>query len=147
MIVCFPSNVFERIGPVEQQLLDAATRMLETFEGICAALHGADRPSAAQLPRSLTGRLPGALREYMARFGAWRAPDEARLAGRIERALLAVLQAQAQLAAEGAAGSGVGAELAVQAGRLREKLGQIGGAGAVERVEAAARASRVAACA
>ena len=141
MIVCFPTNVFERIGPTEQALLDAARRMLETFEGICLAVHGADRPSVAQLPRPLMERLPGEVREYLDRFAAWRVPDEARLVGRIERALLAVLQARAEAGA-GAAGLNA-AELEGQAARLREKLAQLAGADAVARVEAAARASGV----
>ena len=141
MIVCFPTNVFERIGPTEQALLDAARRMLETFEGICLAVHGADRPSVAQLPRPLMERLPGEVREYLDRFAAWRVPDEARLVGRIERALLAVLQARAEAGA-GAAGLNA-AELEGQAARLREKLAKLAGTDAVDRVEAAARASSV----
>ena len=80
-------------------------------------------------------------KEYLERFAEWKEPDEARLVRRIERALLALLQAQAQLGA--AADAAVQAVLAEQADRLRRKLAQLGGAAAVERAEAAFRASGV----
>ena len=141
MMVCFPTNVFERIGHLEQAALDAARRMLAVFEAMLVALHGHGRSSFAQLPPHLTAEFPAAVKEYVDRFSDWKVPDEARLIGRIERALLAVLQAQMQL---GPATDAPGrAELAEQAGRLRQKLVQLSGESAAEHVEAAARASGV----
>jgi hypothetical protein len=141
MVVCFPTNVFERIGPLEQAVLDSAGRMLASFESICTALRGDERRAFSQLPAALTSALPAAVKEYLERFAEWKEPDEARLVGRIERALLALLQAQAQLGA--AADAAVQAELAEQVDRLRRKLVQLGGAAAAGRVEAAFRASGV----
>ena len=115
--------------------------MLTTFESICTALLGGDRPAFSQLPADLTSALPAAVKEYLERFAEWKVPDEARLARRIERALLAVLQAQVQLGT--AADAPVQAVLTEQGDRLRQKLAQLSGAEAVERVEAALRASGV----
>jgi hypothetical protein len=142
MIACFPANVFESIGPLEQAVLDAAGRMLAIFERICAALRGDGRQAFSQLPAELTAALPVAVQAYLDRFMEWKVPDEARLARRIERALLAVLQAQAQ-AGTAADAPVLTAALTEQAGRLREKLAQLAGAEAVARVEAAMRASGV----
>lgn len=115
--------------------------MLAVFEAMLVALHGHGRSSFAQLPPHLTAEFPAAVKEYVDRFSDWKVPDEARLIGRIERALLAVLQAQMQL---GPATDAPGrAELAEQAGRLRQKLVQLSGESAAEHVEAAARASGV----
>jgi hypothetical protein len=138
MIVCFPAHVFETMGLLEQTLLQSARHLLDIFEQICLALHCDDGVPTTKLPRALAEEFPAALAAYLSRFSEWKEPDEAKLVGRIEMALLALVRAQRQLKATDALEA---AELSAQIERLREKLLQLGGTAAVGRFEAAAVAA------
>ncbi len=142
MVSCFPENIFENIGgDLEQRLVGAANALLRTFEAICA--HIAEDPAVANLPQKLMEDLLNDLRYFFIYFYRWELPDTERLAGRIGQALLAVVQAQKQLEQEGLTDVPEMVKLAQQAARLRAKYLQIKGPEAMERLEAALRASMV----
>ena len=83
MIAFRPTHVFESMGELEGALLNAATPLMEKFQGIIHCLLGkTSGPSVAPqpLPRhfseiqhALTDRFPFMLYDYLVRFKAWKA--------------------------------------------------------------------------
>ena len=84
MIAFRPTHVFESMGELEGALLNAATPLMEKFQGIIHCLLGktSSGPSVAPqpLPRhfseiqhALTDRFPFMLYDYLVRFKAWKA--------------------------------------------------------------------------
>ena len=126
MMVVFPRNVFEDMGPLETKLLASAKDVLRIYETI---LHSGVRMS--QLPADLTRSLPVALFAYIRDFKAWKVPDETKMVGRIKHALGALYDARLQLPADEPRDSQLNVEFRTQIARLREKMRQIAGPAAL----------------
>eukprot|EP00292_Cryptomonas_paramecium_P016349 CAMPEP_0113719680 /NCGR_PEP_ID=MMETSP0038_2-20120614/35982_1 /TAXON_ID=2898 /ORGANISM="Cryptomonas paramecium" /LENGTH=203 /DNA_ID=CAMNT_0000648145 /DNA_START=135 /DNA_END=742 /DNA_ORIENTATION=+ /assembly_acc=CAM_ASM_000170 len=135
MIVYFPSRVFESVGPLEQRLLDAADPMLTAFHAICISIQSSQTRCFRDVPVVLTKDFPTLLLDYLQAFKAWKVPDEAKLTCRIKHALQALYQARRALPADEPHDSKLQVELRGQIERLRGKLVQIAGRGALEEVE------------
>ena len=125
MIAYRPTHVFESMGSLEQNLVEAATPLLKTFERICASIKLSG--SFQEVPTELTENFATLLYEYLKRFKAWKVPDEAKLTCRIKHALVALYQGQAYLPPDEPEDSRLKVEFRTQIARLREKLQQIAG--------------------
>ena len=121
------------------ELTDAARLLLGTFEELMKLVVETPDFSVANLPTSLLGRLRAETTDYLAKFMAWRGPDELGLVCRIQQALLAIILEQAKVPP----GSPNLLMLTEQRERLTSKLIQLRGAGAVELVEATARVANM----
>ena len=142
MIAYRPTHVFEAMGKLEHELLEAATPLLRTFEAILTALRDNDGSFAA-VPHELTKDFPTLLYEYLKRFKAWKVPDEAKLVCRIKHALIALYQAEEHLPPDEPADSKLKLEFRTQIERLRGKLQQIAGVDALAEFDEQRRAGLV----
>jgi hypothetical protein len=133
MIAFRPSHVFASMGALEDALHAAALSLVGSFERISGALQ--QHASFAATPREVTAEFQGLLFDYLRCFKAWKVPDQARLTGRIERALAALYEAQAVVPP----GDRIRSELQAQIDRLRGKLEQIAGADALDAFDARPR--------
>jgi hypothetical protein len=82
MIAFRPTHVFESMGELEGALLNAATPLMEKFQGIVHCLLGKASATSAPQPQpqhfseirhALTDRFPFMLYDYLVRFKAWKA--------------------------------------------------------------------------
>ena len=126
MIVHYPREVFESMGPLERLLFQAAVALLESFERILGALDQCDG-AFASVPVTTTDQFPRLLYDYLSHFRAWKSPDQARLVTRIKHALIALRDATGHLPSDGRDDDPLKVALADQTTRLRDKLRQIAG--------------------
>jgi hypothetical protein len=134
MIAYRPTHVFESMGTLEHPLLEAATRMLNSFEAIMGVLRDNGGHFDA-VPPAVSKDFPTLLFEYLRCFKAWKGPDEEKLVCRIRHALVALYQAEAHLPADEPADSRLKLEFRTQVERLRSKLSQIRGPDALEQFD------------
>jgi hypothetical protein len=128
LIAARPSHVFETPGaPLESALLDASKKVTAHLERICTAVLHAPSRSFATVSKEVTEGFGAALATFLARFKAWKVPDELRLGSRIRHALIALYQAFAALPADEPPDSALVREFLTQIERLRGKLQQIVG--------------------
>lgn len=129
MIAFRPSQVFESMGALEKELLEASVLLLTKFQFIldCVVRTGSANHTEGFL---------GVLYEYLRRFKAWKIPDEARLTGRIRNALVALYQADGHLASDEPEDSKLRVGFRTQITRLRLKLQQIAGAAELAKFDA-----------
>ena len=133
-------NAGETFGTMDgaaEDLLDAARPLLATFEQLTTLVMETPNFSTSDLPAPLLRRFRAETADYVAKFKAWQAPDALRMAHRVEQALLAVILAQRNAPPETLP------EILVQRQRLASSLVKLRGPGALEIIEAAARASGV----
>mmetsp|Transcript_4190 Transcript_4190/g.11969 ORF Transcript_4190/g.11969 Transcript_4190/m.11969 type:complete len:567 (-) Transcript_4190:25-1725(-) len=135
MIAYRPTNVFENMGPLEQDLYESAGPMLASFEAICHAIQTCPTRCFRDVPSELTKEFPALLFDYLKRFKAWKVPDEEKLTRRIRHALIALYQAENQLPPDEPEDSRLKVEFCTQIERLRGKLVQIAGADALRRFD------------
>ena len=133
MIAHRPTHVFESMGPLEQALFDVAVPLVTNLESIARAI--VEAGSFSGVHYELTDGFVARLFVYIGCFNKWRVPDAAKLTTRLKHALIALHQAQAQLPPDEPADSGLNVELNAQTARLRSKLKQIAGAGALEQLD------------
>ena len=89
MISCFPQNVFENIGILEQELLGASRAMLERFEAVRAdILRDPFGPRNIRLLQAFAE----AFFAFMPIFIRFRSGDKERVIGRLRRALFAIVE-------------------------------------------------------
>ena len=133
MIVHRPSRVFEQLGSVEHGLVESAKKMLQCLESILGFALKAGKDFAwATTPKELTEDFQDVVFRYLKDFKAWKVPDEAKLSARIQHALVALYQAKGHLPATEPADSRLMVEFESQIARLRGKLAQIAGQGALD---------------
>jgi hypothetical protein len=131
MIVAYPTNVFENMGALEQQLLASAHELIKLFEKILYSFQSDKTIPFHKLLKDLTKSFPSALFDYHGDFKAWKVPDEAKLVTRIKHALVALYQARKQLPPDEPEDSQLNTEFRTQICRLRQKLQQIVGVNAL----------------
>ena len=132
MIAYRPTHVFESMGALEHELLEATTPLLATFQKIVDCIRSSAGHSFQDVPHELTKNFPTMLFEFLKRFKAWKVPDEAKLTCRIKHALIALYQAEEHLPPDEPEDSKLKIEFRTQIERLRNKLLQIAGADAVK---------------
>lgn len=130
MIALRPSHVFEDLDTLARSLLDAAKRLLQCFESIISQILERNL-TVFCVDLNLRSEFASLLFDYLAKFKAWKIPDETKLTCRIKHALIALYGAEAQLPADEPEDSNLRVELRTQIERLRTKLEQIAGIGAV----------------
>ena len=132
MISCFPQNVFENIGILEQELLGASRAMLERFEAVRAdILRDPFGPRNIRLLQAFAE----AFFAFIASFNRWNPGDTERVIGRLRRALFEIIRAQMEDPTNGG--------LANNRERLSQYLRRLAGQQAIDEVIAAANASMV----
>jgi hypothetical protein len=129
MIAVQPTQVFESMGVLEKSLFESAVVLTTSLEHLATdvARTGAFCLVGADMAESF----PKAIFEFLRRFKAWKVPDEAKLTCRIKHALIALYQAEQQLPPDEPEDSKLRIEFRVQTERLRSKLQQIAGVGAL----------------
>ena len=132
-------SVFGGPSVLATELTDAARLLLDTFEELMKLVVETPDFSIANLPISLLSRFRAETTDYLAKFSAWRGPDELGLVCRIQQALLVIILEQAKCPP----GSPHLPAFTEQRERLAAKLTQLRGAGAVELVEATARVANM----
>ena len=125
-----PTHVFETMGPLECSLHESAIALIQAFEAICERMK--DGTAFANVPHEVTRDLNVLLFEYLKRFKAWKVPDEAKLTMRIKHALVALYQAREHLPPDEPEDSKLSVEFRTQIERMRAKLAQIAGQGALK---------------
>jgi hypothetical protein len=125
MIACYPRLVFERMGPLEQELLDSTTPLIDAFEQIMASI--SQTQSFSNVPSALTEGFLTLLGTYLTKFAVWKVPDELTLAQRCTHALVALYTAKAGLPATEDPNSALMVVVNAQIDRLRNRLAQISG--------------------
>ena len=135
MIAYRPTNVFESMGTLEQALFESAVPMLSMFERMCDTLLAAPFKHFQYVPADQTKDFPTALFEFLRRFKAWKVPDEIKLTCRIKHALVALYDAEGHLPPDEPEDSKLKVEFRTQIARLREKLKQIAGQEAVDKLD------------
>jgi len=122
-----PNHVFESLGAMERELMEASNVMLHKFEGMIRALreHGIDAF------RSHGADFQQVLLDYLVKFKTWKVPDEHKLLTRIKHALVALYQARAHVPD----GDQLLQEFQAQIGRLQGKFREIGGDAAFEQFQ------------
>lgn len=86
MIANKPTHVFEAMGPLEKELLKAATAMMRVFERImrgCTMMEGFAKRVPAELSKEFLQRLSA----YFRSFRAWKAQEFAKQARQVEYVL------------------------------------------------------------
>ena len=131
MIAYRPTHVFESMGTLEKNLLEATLPLMDKFHKICSHTH----TFGSSLPHELTKDFPMMLFEFLKRFKAWKVPDEAKLTLRIKHALIALYQAEEHLPPDEPEDSKLKVEFRTQIERLRSKLQQIAGHDALKQFD------------
>lgn len=142
MIALKPLDTFEALGGTERTLVSFAQEVLTQFHAILDGIAKSETDAIGSLPAELTGSFRGALSDFLAAFKPWKAVDEGKLIGRIERALSVLYQANAQLPPDLPESSTLKEQFRVQTQRLKAKFEQLAGAEAVRAFEAAEEARR-----
>lgn len=120
MIVTNRVRVFDTMGTAEEELFNSAAPLLQNFEDICNGIREGRHFSELN---TRTAQFPALLADYLAKFQAWKNPDEARLVNRIKYALIALYRAADHLPPEDVLHqTPIGLELTTQIARLRQKL-------------------------
>ena len=128
MVAYRPTNVFEDMGKLEKELLQAAVPLVETFEAIVTAVVESKKKSFSDIAPELTAGFTMMLYKYLQCFKAWKVPDEAKLTGRIKHALTALYEAQSMLPPTRLEEDAkLKEEFAAQISRLETKLAMIAG--------------------
>ena len=125
-----PTHVFETMGPLERSLHESGIALIQAFEAIYERM--TDGIAFANVPHEVTRDFPALLFEYLKRFKAWKVPDEAKLASRIRHALVALYRSRAHLPPDEPEDSKLSVEFRTQIERMRAKLAQIAGQGALK---------------
>lgn len=136
MIAFHPTRVFEEMDVLEQTVADSAINLIVSFETICHRILFSETGSFAEVPHDLTADFPTLFVNYFHDFNVWKVPDAARLATRIRRALLALYQAVQTLPSDEPEDSPLRIEFTTQIARLRTKMLQICGEGALADLDA-----------
>lgn len=135
MIAYRPDNVFESRGPLENTLLQSSREVVSRFENILRSIDSSPTKAFNSISPDATRDFADVLRKYMNDFTAWKVPDEAKLVKRIKHALQALYQAKRQLPPNEPNDSKLSVEFHAQIHRLRFKLHQIAGAGALAELD------------
>jgi hypothetical protein len=135
MIVHHPTHVFEIRHTLENELIAAAIDMLSNFEQIVAAVLHPDAKHSQSLPMELTANFQAVLYTYLAKFKAWKVPDEKKLFSRIRHALIALYKAQKILPPAEPVDSQLRAEFQTQIQRLRSKMVMVSGQAALDKFD------------
>jgi hypothetical protein len=122
-----PTNVFESINKLENELHVAAVKMLEVFDALCLGILASKRGADIKEPVKQALSFPGVLHAYLKAFQAWKLPDEAKLTDRIKHALTALYQAEDHLVEGDSDTIQLRDNFRAQQDRLRSKLVQIAG--------------------
>ena len=125
MVAYKSTNVFESVGPLEQALMESATRLIASFEEICNRIMHCR--SFSKVPAELTKDFPTLLFKYLKCFKAWKVPDEAKLSCRIKWALVALYRSKEYLSPNEPPDSKLRIDIEEQTQRLRYKLREISG--------------------
>jgi hypothetical protein len=133
MVVYQTDNVFERMGPLEEGLLQAARPLLARVLAICDAV--CEVHAFAKVPAALTRDFNTLLFAYIEAFYAWKAPDEQKLCQRIGHQLTACYASLVCLSPQSERAESLTREVE----RLRAMLKSIGGQKALAQFDAEVR--------
>lgn len=92
LIYTHPTKVFESMGDLETNLFESAQKLSSNFEVIIKALTFEKIPFHA-IPHELTKSFLELLFDFIDCFNKFKVADEAKIVGRIKRALVALLEA------------------------------------------------------
>ena len=94
MVVCFSQNLFQTIGPMEQELITLGTTMLDSLEAVRASI--LTRPIPFIMDASFLRLVKSfvlAMFAYIPRFAEWHGMDFPRMVMRVQNTLRVVLVA------------------------------------------------------
>ena len=134
MIVLRPTYVFEEFCPLATAVIDSGRLLLACFGGIITSI--LDGSTFSNLDVNLRASFSELLFDYLTKFNAWKVPDMEKLTGRIRHALIALYGAQLSLPINEPEDSRISVELRTQIERLRAKIVQTVGVGALAEFDA-----------
>lgn len=93
-IVCFPAKVFGNLGPMEQRVLQDARAFVTCLDSITGSL--SEGLVFHELPRDLVADFPRLVLNFTQSHADWKTMDAGQLQGRMELALVQMLDLVAQ---------------------------------------------------
>jgi len=128
MIIAEPSYVFDTMGDYEHALFESVLPIIQCIESICAAvMHGTDT-SFKDVDPLVFSRFDQLFFNFLAKFRAWKIPDERKIVPRIKNALFKLYEALDICPEDESVDNAVKAQIQDRISKLRKKLSSIIGA-------------------